>query len=91
MPAQAFPVSWQSAVQFDAIGTGDRQAWLYDSKDDDRGVRTEYGITTGQEYLLSNNSGPYTVVQGQPRSARISWAILCVDYPVGDDCSGRLS
>ena len=88
-PAGAFPASWKGS-QFDAIGSTDRQAWLWDGSANGVPVRAHYGIVTGQEYDIYNGSGAYHAVISPVRTARINWTIICDDYPIGDDCSGIL-
>ncbi|MER7070674.1 hypothetical protein [Terrabacter sp. NPDC000476] len=89
-PAQAFPASWKNLVQFDAIGTGDKQAWIYDIACDGVPVRAVYGRSDGSEGAIANGNGCKTSSTGAVGSYRINWAILCNDYSINDDCSGRL-
>ncbi len=90
LSSSAFPAYWRDS-EFDAINKYDTQAWLWDGSDNGVPVRAEYGTVGGYAYNIYNNSGAFHSVTSPVRDSRISWAIICDDYPIGDDCSPRRS
>ena len=60
---------------------------LWDIGNEGHSVRGQYRRQDGFEYNIYNTYGYGTVVSGPAYSQWTTGVILCIDYPIGDDCS----
>lgn len=95
LPASAWVYSWNGVVKFQSFKPStsslNEYGRLYDIADNGVPVRNEYGRANLGTYTLANPNGYGTFVQGPTVASRIQWTIICDDYSLGDDCSGKHS
>lgn len=88
-PAFGGTFTYGSAVKTNALtnSNGNHYMKLWDIGDEGHYVRGQYRRQDGFEYNIYNTYGYNTVVSGPAYSQWTTGAILCIDYPILDDCS----